>query len=165
MLNSLGFMVNDLSFSQASFYLINYANKAVMNDGHEVIVFYENPVLPCLGASFSLMQMHEAWDYSGPLIANNINLASKLINLPGTSEKYFYVWDLEWTRVRNKHYHTLARVYRHPNLKLIARSLCHSRIISSCWNVDVVGIVENYNIDKIIEIVNAERYKQRISTK
>jgi hypothetical protein len=163
-MHNLGFMVKDLSPSQEAFYLINYANKAVMQDGHDVIVFYENPSAPCLTTGFAIMQTTEAWSFSGPLVASNLNLASKLIQFPGTKQKYFYVWDLEWVRMQTKNFSILSYIYRNPSLKLLARSREHARIIASCWNVPHPPIVENYNIDKIVEIINDDRDKQRLST-
>jgi hypothetical protein len=151
----LGIMVNDLSGSQQGFYLINYMNYAV-NQGHEVTVFYEIPSIPCVSIGFGIMQIHEAFSYDAPVIASNINLACKLASFPGPSEKFFYLWDLEWLRMPQKQYSMLQSIYRNPAYKLIARSKEHASVIESCWNVPVAGIVENFNIEHIVRMINAK---------
>lgn len=152
-MHKLGVMVDNLGPNQLAFYLINYGNKMTMEDNKELIVFYSNPQSPCLNIGFPIMQISEAWSYNGPLIATNFNLASQLIKFTGTPHKYFYVWDLEWLRMPNKQFQVLVDVYRNPRLKLIARSEEHARVINSCWNTEVVGVVDNFNVEKIYDII------------
>lgn len=160
-MHNIGFLVKTLNASQESFCLVHQANRAITND-HNIIVFSDTPNVPCVPNNFAHMQIAEAWSCSYPLIATNLSLANKLVNFPGTKEKYFYVWDLEWLRYPShaKNYHLFASVYRNPRLKLIARSQQHKEIIEDCWNTLTVGIVDDYSIDQFIEIINAERDKQ-----
>jgi hypothetical protein len=161
-----GVIIPDLSASQQAFYLINYANQAVMRDGHDVTVFFQSPRQPCISVGFGIMHMHEAYAFDGPLIAPNLNIANRVAKFPGTREKYFYVWDLEWLRAQRKTFHSLASVYRNPVHKLIARSKEHSRVIEDCWNIPVVGTTDNFDLIQIVEIINEQRAKaeQGIST-
>jgi hypothetical protein len=163
-MHKLGFIVNNLGGNQQAFYLINYINSLVAKNRDDVTIFYETPVIPCINTNFGLMQLNEAYGYDGVLIANNLTLADKMARFPGTKEKYFYVWDLEWLRVPNKNFHVLHSMYNNPLYKLIARSSEHAKIISDCWNVDVAGIVDDFNVYQFIEIVNDQRAKQRISS-
>jgi hypothetical protein len=162
--NKIGFIVNNLGGNQQAFYLINYINSAIVKNRDDITIFYEIPVIPCIGTNFGIMQLNEAYGYDGVLIANNLMLADKMAYFPGTKEKYFYVWDLEWLRIANKNFHILHPMYNNPLYKLIARSHEHSKIISDCWNTEVVGVVDDFNINQFIEIINEQRAKQRISS-
>jgi hypothetical protein len=160
-MHNLGFLVRTLGASQEAFQLVKNANHAITEDNN-IIVFSETPNMPCIQPNFCNMQLAEAWGYKHPLIATRLVLAKKLLSFPGTQEKYFYIWDLEWLRYPSqiKNYNAFAGIYRNPKLKLIARSKSHKDIIEDCWNVLVTGIVEDYNINQFIEIINAERNRQ-----
>jgi hypothetical protein len=154
MRKKLGIIIPDLGANQLAFFAANYANKVTIQDGHEIVVFYETPCVPCIqNISFATMYLHEAYSFDGALIATNLALAAKLCNFIGTNKKFFYVWDLEWLRMQNKNFEKLHQIYANDRLKLIARSKEHAKIISDCWNVNVNGIVEDCSIDKIMEIV------------
>ncbi len=153
-MKTLGIMLSHLGTSQLAFYAINNANKTLLENGQDVLIFYELPAPSCVNLECGLMQTQEAWNFDGPLIAPNLNLASKLIGFPGTKQKFFYVWDLEWLRIPNKDFVTLSTIYRSPLLKLIARSSEHAKLINKAWNVDIAGIVPNYNIHAMLELIN-----------
>jgi len=117
----------------------------------DIIVYYENlhrnPVTP----RFAIMQIAEAWCQDGVMIATNITTASKLINFPGTNKKYFYVWDLEWTRGQYRDYDFFKSIYTNKRLKLIARCEHHKKAIENAFDVKVDSIVDDVNIKEMIE--------------
>lgn len=160
----LGIVVDDLAASQQAFYLINYVNQSVMVDNNDITVFFRTPRIPCVTVGFGMMQIHEAYGFDGPLVSTNLNTANRVARFPGTREKYFYVWDLEWLRMKDKTFQSLASVYRNPVHKLIARSKEHRKIIENCWNTSVVGIADNFDIKHITGIINEQRVKQGILT-
>jgi hypothetical protein len=148
-MHNLGFLVRTLGASQEAFQLVKNANHAITEDNN-IIVFSETPNMPCIQPNFCNMQLAEAWGYKHPLIATRLVLAKKLLSFPGTQEYPSQI----------KNYNAFAGIYRNPKLKLIARSKSHKDIIEDCWNVLVTGIVEDYNINQFIEIINAERNRQ-----
>ena len=152
-----GVLVDNFYASQQSFYLINYYNQAVKDYGHDITVFFETPVYPCVPVGFGVMQLNEAFGYKGPLIASSFNLAAKLLGCTGTDERYFYLWDLEWIRFEGKHFHQISQIYQNPKLRLIARSIEHKDIIEDCWNVKVAGIASNFNPEHFAGTINEQR--------
>jgi hypothetical protein len=150
----IGVMINNLGPNQLAFYFINYANELV-NRGNDVMAFIDTPALPCIPPGFSVMSSHEAWSYPGILIATNLSCLGKLINFPATTRKYFYVWDLEWLRMPVKNYKMLSVAYRHPAVKLIARSEEHRKTIEQCWNVEVPYVINNCNLIDFVEKIHA----------
>lgn len=93
------------------------------------------------------MNVHysEAYCFDGPIIATCFDTAIKLINLPTPNPKFFFLNDLEWLYQPQKNYEDLSRVYRHPELTLLARSEDHKTVIENAWNVKVGKIINKYN--------------------
>lgn len=147
----LGILLDNLGPNQLAFNVIKNGNEV---KDFDFIAFYENFLRPCIPPNFAIMQSFEAWSYDGALVATNLSTAGKLISYPICKHKYFYVWDLEWIRLKEKHYGGLQPIYNHPKLKVIARSQSHKDIIENCWNVKVAGIVDDCNISKIQEIIH-----------
>lgn len=150
----LGILINNLGPTQMAYRFISQTN-ALMHERFDIdiIAFYENITRHCMLPLFGCMQLNEAWGYNGPLIATDLTTARKLIKFPGTKNKYFYVWDLEWLRLRRKNFTELYNIYGSKKLKLLARSASHAQLIANCWNREVPTIVDDFNINKIIETV------------
>ncbi len=147
----VGVAVTNLGPTQLNYFLIQNTNR-LLAERHDVdlIVFYENLHNPCLTMNFGSMQLTEAWGYDGTLIATTLSTASKILQFPGPSRKLFYVWDLEWLRMREKSFSELRSIYANPRLQLIARSDEHARVLEACWNTPILGVVEDFNINNII---------------
>jgi len=148
----LGIAVNDLGASQLNFLLIQRANELVGSRRDlDIILFYENIVRPCLPMNFAVMQIAECWGFDGPVVATTFNTAEKLLRFPSSPRKLFYVWDLEWTRMRQKLFRSLLSVYGNPDLTLLARCQDHADAIRQCWNREAL-VVEDCDLDRIIEV-------------
>ena len=68
--------------------------------------------------------------------------------------KLFYIWDLEWTRQHGKDFEFIVQAFTDPNIKLIARSEEHAKAIKNYCNRDVENIVNDFNLDKLVRIIN-----------
>ena len=101
-----------------------------------------------MNPNFAIMQSSEAFAFDGTLVATTLNTASKLLKFPSAKEKYFYVWDLEWMRLKNKSFDGLSQVYGSKELNLIARSEEHKWAIESAWNNSVKDIIPNFDMNK-----------------
>jgi len=147
----LGFTVSDLSASQLAFYLIKNANDFIEqeNVNTDIIIFYENAAPPCIPLFCTSMHVSELWGFYEPVISTDLKTSQILLNCPSQSIKVFYVWDLEWIRMREKSYDLLKRFYKNNKLNLIARSLDHKKIIEDCWNTETIGTVENFNMREL----------------
>ncbi len=128
----LGILVNNLGPSQLSFEILIRANK--YSNDLDFVLFYQNLCRPCFNLTSAAMQINEIYSFPGPAIATDLSTANTLIAAPSPVRKYFYVWDLEWIRMPQKNYESLAHIYQNPELQLIARSGSHKKLLENCWN-------------------------------
>lgn len=154
-MKKIGFAVYDLSQSQLAFNLITNGNIAVGSDYlTDVIAFYEHHRRPCVAMQFGAMQIMEAWGYESPIVATTLNTAAKTLRFPTASQKFFYVWDLEWLRGESSSFEDLASVYRDERLKLVARSVDHKLAIESAWNRPVAAVIEDCDVQAFLRLAN-----------
>lgn len=146
----LGILMNNLGPTQLAYYAIINNNKK--ND-IDCILFYENQAKSCLPMNFATMQIYEAYTYEADIIATSISTAHKMLSFPSAKNKFFYVWDLEWMRIRNKNFNYLSNIYRNDKIHLIARSQSHKNIIEDCWNVKVCAVIDDCNISELVKVV------------
>jgi hypothetical protein len=64
------------------------------------------------------------------------------------------LWDLEWMRPHGKDFQHMVKAYNNPNVNLIARSSEHALAIRNYSNRDVCGVVEDFNIKQLYEVIN-----------
>ena len=151
---NIGVMIKDFSCSQLSFYAVRNINNRSNNSAEDSYVgFFENLSSNVIEPAFCIMNMSEIWGFEGVLIATSASTALTLIKSVTNSDKYFYVWDLEWLRDPDN-YHTLLSIYRNPDIKLIARSKTHAKAIKNFCNREVVGIMDDFSLSDLEEIIN-----------
>ena len=152
-LTKIGFILEHLGPAQLPYQLIRSVNSYFeQKDDADIILFYRNCAPFVVTPHCAVMNLYEAYRYDAHLIATDLNSASRILDY-FTNDRYFYVWDLEWTKI-NKPYEQLAQVYQNPKLKLIARSQQHAEIIRTSWGINCIGVVEDARIDKFLEIIN-----------
>lgn len=150
----LGFMIEESSSSQLSFNLIRNINEYVTENQDDFVVFFENSTANVINPEFSFMSLSEIWNFKGHLFATTISTAMSLKKCFATEQKYFYVWDLEWTRRHGRNFESTIQAFTDPTIKLIARSKEHAVAIKNYCNRDVDGIVSDFNIEKLMRITN-----------
>lgn len=152
-MNKIGVLVNNLGFSQLNYFLIRNVNELMATRYNvEVVVFYDHLQKPCLPMNFASMQTVEAWGYDGTIIATSLASADKLIRFPAAAKKLFYLWDLEWLRIKQKSYLPLREIYCCQELGILARSQSHKEIFENCWNHKVERIVEDFDMKEILSL-------------
>lgn len=160
----LGFLVPSLGPSQLSFRVIYQSNKAIRsNKGHDIITFYEVLSQPCFSLGFATMNVIDAWNYHGPLIATTISSAEKIVRFPRPKQRYFYIWDLEWVHIKSRNFLPFCDIYQNPQLSLICRSESHKKIVEQCWNVKVRAVVEDFDIEGFSKIIEEDDDTKRSS--
>lgn len=146
-----GVAVSDLGPSQLNYQFITNTNEMVGSRfDFDAIAFYENISKPCLAMNFASMSLTEAWGFSGVMIATTLSTAQKISHFPSCSGKIFYVWDIEWVRIRNKQFSELAQVYRNPELTLVARCEDHAQLLKQIWGRDA-AIIRDFDLEKLHE--------------
>lgn len=157
-INKLGILIPHMGRSQFSFQLTRELNLSVINNhALDICVFVENIVQIPFQQYFPIMSMYYAYNYKGPLVATSLTTAKKLINLPLRNQKFFYIWDLEWTQIKDKKYMELAEIYKNEDVNLLARSETHARLIEKAWDRDVLGIVPDFRIKELTETINGTK--------
>lgn len=150
----IGFMIAEPSSSQLSFNLIKNINNYLSDNRDDFVVFFENSTASVLNPEFSFMSLSEIWNFGGSLFATSISTAISLKKCFAPKEKYFYVWDLEWTRRHGREFENTIQAFTDPAIKLIARSKDHAVAIKNYCNRDVDGIVSDFNIEELVRITN-----------
>ena len=98
------------------------------------------------------MSLNEIWNFNGVLVSTNINTTLALKKCFAPSKKIFYVWDLEWTRPHGHDF--LYNIKAFKNINLIARSDEQAEAIKNYCNIDVSGIVEDFNLQELYKVTN-----------
>lgn len=149
-MNKIGILINNLGLNQLANGLIHHTNEYLeKNQNFDIIAFVENVVNPSDTPHFAVMNLNEAWEYDGTLIATSLSTANKLLSFPGAKRRLFYVWDLEWVFM-DGNFDELNAVYSNPKLELIARSDEYAKIIERCWNRPVKAVVDDCDIGALI---------------
>ena len=152
----IGILLEDLSASQLTFYTIKNINDYLEKSDIDFVVFFQNSTTSMITPRFSTMSVSEMWSFNGIVIATSVTTALSMQKTCTPGEKFFYVWDLDWHRQSGLEFEYTIQAYNDPKLNLIARSSSHAKAIKNYCNRDVCGIVDNFNIDQLIGVINNE---------
>ena len=155
---NIGVVVENLGMSQLAYSVINNINMACEhNSQNDYVLFYENMGNPTLPVNCAIMNSSELWSFNGVVIATTASSAKFALKAVNKTKKFFYIWDLEWTRERNKTEFTKnLSSYRNESISLIARSKEHALAIQNYCNRKVPYIMEDFDINKLEEIIENE---------
>ena len=145
-------LINDLSMSQKSFYLIKEFNKMIDDTSVSVGVFCNRQAIPPIQPLFGCKLASFLVSYNGILISTTLAEAESSLKLPNKSDRYLYLWDLEWLE-RSVDFDKAVEILRDEKLKVIARSKAHAQIIESFANIKVCGIVSDWNMSQLQKII------------
>ena len=154
---NLNVLLQNMGANQLSYLVIRNLNRlAETQPNIDSIVYYEDVHRPCILPTFAVMQIAEAWCSQNPLIATSLSTAHKLMGFPNRN-KFFYIWELEWLRHQPRMYEQYAGVYTDPSLTLICRSESHKKLVENTFNREVQYIVEDFDTDQMLEILNENK--------
>ena len=160
MLTKIGFVLEHLGPSQLPYQLIRSINSYYQEkDDVDVILYWRNVAPFVVTPLCASMNLFEAFRSDSPLIATDLNSASRILQY-FTLDRYYYLMDLEWCHMPSKNYEQLAEIYQNPKLKIIARSEQHKNIFELTWNRKVEGIVPDANIKGFLELINGVKNEQ-----
>ena len=162
--NQIGFLVNETVSSQKSFNLIKNINEYIEENGNkeDFVVFFENSTSSVLNPKFALMSFNEIWSFHGILIATDASNCMSMQKSFSCSKKFFYVWDLEWMRNHGKEFESTIQAFSNPEVTLLARSKDHAKAIENYCNRKVEHIVNDFNLEKILRIINEQPIYQQV---
>lgn len=150
-ISKIGILVSDLRPSTRNYHLIETGNKIAKEQlDIDFYVFNEDWKVPSHTICFPLLQQRNAWAFDGILISTDIPTTRKLLALPDTCSKYFYIWDMmEWTTLKNTE--EVLNLYSNDKISLIARSLEYSQILAQNFNT-IPLVLEDFKYDSIIKL-------------
>lgn len=152
MVKNIAALMESLGPSQNAFYLIKEWNKAIDDTQLSLSAFVNAHSVPFQTCLFSYKLSSFLSSYEGVLISTSIKNAAISIKAPTRMDRYLYLWDLNWLR-KPTNYNAMYEVLSNDKIKLIARSKEHADMIENFCKKKTVGIVDNWNVDQIREIV------------
>jgi hypothetical protein len=150
---NIGIVCNNIGPNQLAYYAIKSGNEFVESGDNDLVIFFYELMPECIRPNFGVMNLSEAYNYNGVLVATDLNSATRILEYPGTRNKYFYVWDLEYLRIGQKNYEDFCNIYNNPRLPLIVRSKSHKHYLGTIWGGNVIGIEEQANIKNLQKII------------
>jgi len=135
-------IVNDLSPSQKSFYLIKTFNKFIDDVSISPSVFQSRSCNPVIQPLFSCRQTSSLSSYNGVIISTSLEDAELTLRTSNNTDKFLYVWDLSWL-YNPIRFSQAMQTLRNDNLKIIARSDSHASVIKNFCNKPVVDILSD----------------------
>jgi|TARA_R110000824_G_scaffold244924_1_gene433941 hypothetical protein len=157
-MNSVAAIIEDLSASQNSFYMIKEFNKLSARKDMSMSMFYVRPSMPVIKPFFSCRNISFLSGFNGTAIATNIANAKILLKSHNNCKKYLYMWDLEWLKIPSN-FSDVCDTLLDKRLNLIARSESHASVVKNFCNKDVVAIIDNWNMNQILSLNNSEEKK------
>jgi len=146
-------VLDTLSASQNSFYLIKEFNKLHKNYEYSPVCFYTNLSATPVKTFFACMNVSYYSHFDGATIATSIETADTILKTKnGSAKKFLYLWDLEWIR-KPMDFNYVNSVLSHPNLAIISRSNSHKQLIENYCNREVAGVVEDWNMEQLEQII------------
>lgn len=154
MIKQFGILVENIGPHQHGLCILKNCTELLQKDyQYSPIIFYHSYGTPYLNTNVSMMTNIEAWSFNGPLIANDIFTAAILDKCTASRNKYFYIWDLEWIYMQNRHFDMFKTTYLNPDIELIARNESHARLIEKVWKKPT-AIIEDFNYEKLLSTIS-----------
>ena len=154
-MTSISAVLNDLGPSQKAFYFIKSFNELSRNPKFSCSAFVCNIGVPVTKPLFSCSSVSFFSDYLGIAISTTIAEAEMLLKSNNNSDKYLYLWDMEWTN-KPVNYSQACNILLDERLKIIARSKSHAQIIENFCNKKPIGIVEDWNNEQLLTLMEKE---------
>lgn len=153
-MRSIGFIVSSLG-GQLGYRLLRGATRYYQGGGAtDILAFVQDPASTAITPPFAVMNVAEAFDFPGAVVATSVGTAENLLTFPGPSRRFFYAWDLEWLRYPGRS-EDFLRVYRSPHLDLVARCDSHARLLERCWNTKVSAVSDD-PISLFLELLDGQ---------
>jgi hypothetical protein len=151
-MENIAALVQDLSISQKSFYLIKEFNKWIKNTDLSFGVFHTRTAIPPVKTLFGCKMVAFLQSYNGIIIPTTMEEAEIALRASNNSKKFLYLWDLDWLE-NPVYFSTAMDILRNERLNIIARSSSHSDLIENFCNKRPVGIVDNWKMEQLLDIV------------
>jgi len=158
-IKSFGFLINSLNNSKECQLLCNNINLAISEAYlYSPIIFFQNYGYSVGMPRCCQLQQHHAWGFPHPLVSTSIETTQTLTECLRPCRKFFYVYNLEWTKPENlqhsqySQYSYLSKIYQNPEIELIAKNEEDFRLLTNIWKKPA-GIVRDYNYKEFLDVL------------
>src|SRR5574337_341357 len=142
----IGIIVNTVGQNESFLYVLNGIDECLSKGDVSVAVFTENPAMPLSTIPCAVLPLSEAWCYNGVLVATTIGNASKLLEILGITDRYFFVNELEWINSNNLYQaEMISAIYADRRLKLIVTSELYRDILRNDFNRDDILVLNKFH--------------------
>jgi len=156
-IEKVGILLPHLHNNQLGYEVTKQLNDLKTTHPHiDSIVFTEEDCPQTIMAKFAIMNVSEAYDQKGLMIATTPSTAAKLIYCWGADKKVFYNYDCYWLRGQRTNYEYLMNLYLNNEFDLIVRSESHKLLLENNFTAKVKTVVENFNIKEMLELYSTE---------
>ena len=145
-------ILETLSTSQESYYLIKAFNKIKENTDYSPMCFYSTLSASPITPFFACMNISYYAKFDGVAIATSIDCANMMIKTKNNAKKFLYLWDLEWLR-KPMDFNYVSSIVRNPELNIITRSYSHKELFENYSNKKVAGVVDDWDMEKMEKIL------------
>lgn len=146
-------VIDNLGPSQKSFYMIKEFNKACDDTKLCLSAFFVRSAIPVVPVMFSCKSISFLSGFHGTAISTTVTEADALLKSSNNSRKIFYMWDAEWL-ISPRNFHEISSVLLDNRLDIICRSDSHAKLLENFCNKKPIGIVDNWNMEQILGILN-----------
>lgn len=154
---NVGFAVDNLVSDQFSHTLIKYCNSICTGDAgcnHSPIIFTNNVPKFCITPMFATMNILEAYNYSGLLIATSFTTLRLICDCIGPTSKFLYMWNPEWSRPGFDFRSAYELVHSEAgktstSVSVIVRSPAYRQILKNNFNIES-KVSDNFNIGHLL---------------
>jgi len=119
----------------------------------DLTLFYETPAPLRSSPITALMNLYEAWGYDGTIVTTSISSAFKVLGMPGSNKRYFYVYHPEW--IHNSSIFEPYYKVANSNIDIITRTTEHSKLFENNFNKKPVFTLEQMNVEELWKSLNS----------
>lgn len=146
----IGIIVDDIESTPFMHTLFRELNK--LSENYDCYLFANQVKALPTHNNFCILQQIEALEHQGTLISTSLINTQILANSLTCEEKYYYVYDLDWTRMQNFNSKQLTTIFLNKDINLLARSESHYEVLRKNFKPPK-GIIHNWNHQQIAEYI------------
>jgi hypothetical protein len=149
----IGFLLSQYGDNEIAKSFIQSSNEFLARETNvDIIGFVSNQSQPISHPTFATMNINEAFDYDGVVVATSIAMAEKLARFPGPQERYLYLWKLDWEK---RSFEELVGLFNSPRLEIITRTEEDRKVFQQCWNRPVRAVIPDCNIADFVRLASS----------
>ena len=148
----IGVIFDEFVKSDKNYTLMDKINSFVSTHNNEICGFLTNVSHKVIDTFFAYANISDIAHFNnGLVVATSLDGADVMNKTSVHSDKCFYIWEMDWMG-HPFNFYGVYHILSNPNIKKIVRSQLQADIIKNNFNVEVDGIDEDFNLEKIYEI-------------